>query len=77
MNGSKGQDLNPHNGWTQQIVNNQVHKVDRHHEGSKFQSVEWTDPTKIRIHKSTKWTNTTTTSYLNHQNGWTSEEVNI
>ena len=51
--------------------------MDGHHEGSKFQFVEWTDPTKIKIHKSTKWTNTTGISYLNHQSGRTSEEINI
>ena len=45
--------------------------------GQKSQPVEWMDPTKIRIHKSTKWTDTITITYLNRQNGRTSEEVDI
>ena len=45
----------------------QVYNMDGHHEWSKFQSIVWTDPTRIKnIHKSTKWTDTTRTNYLNH-----------
>ena len=63
----------PQSGWTLQ-----VHNVDGHHEGSKFQSIVWTEPTRIKnIHKSTKWTDTIRTNYLNHQSGRTSQKVNI
>ena len=45
-NPTKGQDLNPQSGRTHQIDNNQVHKVDGPHEGSRLQSTKWTDRTK-------------------------------
>ena len=52
---TKGQDLNPQSGRTQQIINNQVHKVDRPHKGSRLQSTTWTDPTRVKnLNKSTK-----------------------
>ena len=46
--------------------------MDGPHEGSRFMSTKWTDPTRVKyLHKSTKWTDTTKTNYLTKSTKWT------
>ena len=88
-NPTRDQDSCPRSGRTQQGLKNyvlkvdepnkgqkltQVHKMDGPHEGSRFLSTKWTDPTRVKklcpqsgrtqirvknLHKSTRWTDPT------------------
>ena len=50
----------------------EVHKVDEPNKGSKFMSIEWTDPTRVNcLIKSTKWTDPTRVNCLIKSTKWT------
>ena len=47
--------IGPQGGWTPRGIKIHVHKVNGSHDGSKFMSTKWTDPTRVKnLHKSTK-----------------------
>ena len=52
--------ISPQGGWTSRGIKIHVHKMDRPHEGSKFMSTKWTDPTRVKnLRKSIKGTDPT------------------
>ena len=55
----------------------QVHKVDGPHEGSRLQSTKWTDPTRVKLHKSTIWTELTKGQDSSPQSGQTPQGSNL
>ena len=53
----------------------QVHKVDGPHEGSRHQSITWTDPTRVEnVNKSTKWMDLTKGQNSSPQRGRTQRQ---
>ena len=58
----------PQSGRTPRGIKIHIHKVDGPHEGSRFMSTKWTDPTRVNcLTKSTKWTDPTRDRYSAHK----------